>query len=144
MKFRKNYESTDDHPGLECKDPSLTRQSEAEACDINYILKRVEAGGLVQTRGAEPIFGDFSEIGDYFTSLNTVIDAQTRFDALPAQLRARFENDPNKILGFVNDPSNREEAIKLGLTRSDVKMPEKNLPPSVDNEKANPAPKGGQ
>ena len=35
--------------------------------------------------------------------------------ALPAHLRARFENDPAQLIDFLGDENNRSEAEKLGL-----------------------------
>lgn len=138
MKFRKNYESTDDFPGLACKDPSLTLQSEAEACDINYILDRVNHGAQLPPPDGSAKFGDFTQYGDpstYINSLSLVAEAQEAFSQLPANLRARFQNDPHKLLQFVDDDKNLEEAIKLGLTRSDVKMPEKKSEPEAPTPK---------
>jgi hypothetical protein len=35
--------------------------------------------------------------------------------ALPADVRARFENDPANLLDFMVNPANNAECIKLGL-----------------------------
>jgi len=35
--------------------------------------------------------------------------------ALPAQLRVRFDHDPVKLLEFLENDQNRDEAIQLGL-----------------------------
>ena len=59
--------------------------------------------------------GDFSGIGDYHTALNRVIAAQDEFEALPAQIRARFNNDPAELIEFLEDDKNRPEAETLGL-----------------------------
>lgn len=37
---------------------------------------------------------------------------------LPAKVRSRFENDPQKFLEFCSDPKNRDEAVSLGLIMS--------------------------
>ena len=37
------------------------------------------------------------------------------FDSLPSSLRERFSNDPSRLLAFVDDESNFDEAVKLGL-----------------------------
>ena len=37
------------------------------------------------------------------------------FMALPAQLRVRFDHDPVKLLEFLENDQNRNEAIQLGL-----------------------------
>jgi len=62
-----------------------------------------------------PRYGDFTGIGDYHTALNRVIAAQDEFEALPAQIRARFNNDPAELIAFLDDDNNRPEAESLGL-----------------------------
>jgi hypothetical protein len=47
---------------------------------------------------------------------------------LPAELRARFENDPAKLIEFIDNSENLDEAINLGL----VNKPE-NLPQVVED-----------
>ena len=50
--------------------------------------------------------------------MNAVLAAQDEFMELPAQLRARFNNDPALLIDFLEKEENREEAIKLGLVAS--------------------------
>jgi phage internal scaffolding protein len=47
--------------------------------------------------------------------MNLVTNAQTMFNELPANVRARMDNDPAKFFDFIQDPQNKPEAIKLGL-----------------------------
>jgi phage internal scaffolding protein len=51
--------------------------------------------------------------------------AEDEFDALPAQIRARFENEPANLIDFLSNEQNRDEAEKLGLVN-----------PSFSQEKA--------
>lgn len=51
----------------------------------------------------------------YHDMLNKVSGIKQRFEALPSQLRLRFENDPGKLLAYLDDPKNRPEAVRLGL-----------------------------
>ena len=44
-----------------------------------------------------------------------VVKAEEAFMTLPAVVRARFANDPAGIFTFLQDPANRDEAVKLGL-----------------------------
>lgn len=103
--------------GLECKDESLTVQSDSDRVSLDRILARFGRGGdLVDgVPVRQPMYGDFSEFPDYVTALNQVRDAQAMFEGLPALVRDRFANDPAKLIAFVSDPQNRDEAIKLGL-----------------------------
>ena len=112
-----NYDTdaASNESGLACEEPSLAQQHYKEECDINTILQKFNVTGLLPQTPLSPRYGDFSGIGDYHTALNRVIAAQDEFEALPAQIRARFDNDPAKLIEFLDDESNRPEAEKLGL-----------------------------
>lgn len=101
---------------LECPEASLTQQEFADETDLNKIMEKYAAGmGTLPVRSDTPLFGDFSNIPDYATSLEIVSKANEAFSNLPSALRARFDNDPQKLLSFLNDKANKDEAIKLGL-----------------------------
>lgn len=101
--------------GLECKDPSLAQQHMKDECDINVLVERFGVTGQLPVKAIEPSYGDFSGVSDYHTALNAIKAADTAFMGLPAQLRARFDHDPNALLQFLQSEQNRDEAIMLGL-----------------------------
>ncbi len=101
--------------GLECKDPSLAQQHMKDECDINVIVERFGVTGRVPVTPIEPSYGDFSGVGDYHTALNKLRAADEAFMALPAKVRAKFDNDPNALLQFLQNEENRDEAIQIGL-----------------------------
>ena len=117
-----NYDMSEvsDKTGLKCEDPSLAQQHQKNDADINEIVRRFGLTGElpVSTRLAE--YGDFTGIGDYHASLNAVHAAQEAFYALPAELRAKFDNDPGKLLDFVNDEANYAKAVEFGLIEPKV------------------------
>lgn len=101
---------------IDCSgDEVLTKQEFAEECDINHIMKRYENFGVLPEAREGGLFGDFSDAPDFMAAQQLVVDATNAFMSLPAKIRARFDNDPAKVLAFVADPSNREEAIRLGM-----------------------------
>jgi phage internal scaffolding protein len=112
-----NYDTdaASNESGLACEEPSLAQQHFKEECDINVILQKFNITGLLPQTPLSPRYGDFTGIGDYHTALNRVIAAQDEFEALPAQIRARFDNDPAKLIEFLEDENNRPEAEDLGL-----------------------------
>ena len=112
-----NYDTdaASNESGLACEEPTLAQQHFKEECDINTILQKFSITGILPEAPLSPRYGDFSGIGDYHTALNRVIAAQEEFQALPAQIRARFDNDPAKLIEFLDDEANRPEAEKLGL-----------------------------
>lgn len=120
---RRSTEFDEDHRGDVSEfDPSRTKQSDAEAADINFIMKRYEqTGQLPEMINREASYGDFSDMGSYQEALNIVQFAQSQFYALDAHIRARFGNDPAQFLAFTNDPKNLPEMVKMGLA---VERPE--------------------
>lgn len=100
--------------------PSLTVQAEEEACNINNIMKKYHATGLLpQLQQRQPVYGDFSKAADFQESMNLVAHAQSQFAALSAEVRAKFLNNPAKMLEYVEeakkDPAKAKELVKLGL-----------------------------
>lgn len=99
--------------------PSCTQQHFAEECDINNIVNKYMQTGVFGDPFSDasnpPQFGDFYNVSDFHSAQNLIAEATQSFDALPAHLRKRFDNDPSVLLAFLEDESNREEAEKLGL-----------------------------
>lgn len=112
-----NYDTNaaSNESGLACEEPSLAQQHFKDECDINNILRQFNITGLLPETPLSPRYGDFTGIYDYHTALNAVIAAEDGFMALPADIRSRFLNDPENLINFLNDESNKDEAIKLGL-----------------------------
>ena len=112
-----NYDkdAASNESGLHCEDASLAQQHYKEECDINTILEKFNITGMLPENTLSPRYGDFTGIGDYHTALNRVIAAQDEFEALPAQIRAKFNNDPAQLIEFLENSENRPEAEELGL-----------------------------
>jgi len=121
-----NYDTlaASNESGLRCEDASRTQQHFKDETDINNILRQFNVTGLLPQKALSPRYGDFTGIGDYHGALNQVIAAEGEFMTLPAQLRARFNNDPQELIEFLNNPENKDEAQKLGL----VNKPEASAP----------------
>jgi len=131
-----NYDkdAASNESGLACEEPSLAQQHFKDECDINNILRQFNVTGLLPERPLSPRYGDFTGIGDYHTALNRVMAAQDEFDGLPAQIRARFNNDPSQLIEFLEDENNRQEAQDLGLVdkgAAEVVEAPKNTPEKV-------------
>lgn len=103
-----------DSPSFTCSTPSMTDQSQKAQCDIYNIIDSFAYNGALPTVPAAQ-FTDFDFTVDYQTALNTVIDAQERFESLPSNIRERFNNNPAGLLQFLENEDNRAEAISLGL-----------------------------
>lgn len=94
---------------------SRTSQEFAEDSDINNIIARYyKTGTLPMYMDREMLEGDV-DFMSYHEMQNAIASANSMFAALPAVVRARFDNDPAKFVEFVADEKNVEEARKLGL-----------------------------
>lgn len=115
-----------------------TKQSFREECDINNIMKKFQVTGLVNAVNKhQPQYGDVTGV-DFQSAMTTIVKAEQMFGDLPSSVRKRFQNDPAEFLSFVNDPENRDEAVRLGLIIEP--SPEVPVPPAADSA-ASEAPK---
>lgn len=104
-------------PGLNFgpKDKSLTNQADLPNTDINLIMARFEKTGLIPGTERKPMYGDFSEVPDYHTQLSAIRRVEGYMLLLPAKIRNRFNNNPQELIDFLNNPANDGEAVELGL-----------------------------
>lgn len=113
--FNHNTNAESDRTGLECKDPSLAQQHFKDECDINVLFARyLETGEMPQVLDGLS-YGNFEGVFDFQTAMNAVRTAEGVFQQLPARIKNRFDNDPQKLLAFMADENNRDEAVFLGL-----------------------------
>lgn len=122
-----SFDTKDYDPGIDCsgyvdedgvfwETPSLTRQADAEDCDINVMMAKYQATGIEpRVNPRAPQWGDFSSVVGFQEALNIVRQSEADFMLLPAEVRDRFGNDPAGLLRFLEDPANREEAERLGI-----------------------------
>ena len=109
------YNTTKEVDGIVCG-PGVTKQSFKDECDVNKIIARFEKTGMIEAiNKKQPFYGDVSSLVDYHEALNVVAEAQGLFNAMSAEVRERFSNDPEKMIAFLNDKKNDKEAIEMGL-----------------------------
>lgn len=97
---------------------SLTEQSHKDSCDINVLMARYERSGeLPVDEQGQAYYGDFSSVPDPFAAREALQQAEESFMQLPANVRSRFYNDPLKMLEFVSDSKNKDEAVRLGMLK---------------------------
>lgn len=115
--FKKAY---DTHPRVVFTSdlPSRTQQCFKDDCNINNILKRWRKTGVLEHVRDDPgYFSDVTAYTDYRDALHVVMEAEQRFNDLPADLRKRFGNDPAAFVDFVSNPENFKEMQDLGLAK---------------------------
>lgn len=103
---------------LICPEPTRAQQQFKDEVDINTIARNFGITGRLPENVRMPSFGDFSDVDDYQSALNAARRASHSFMQMSAEVRARFQNDPQRFLAFCSDSSNRDEAIKMGLIPS--------------------------
>lgn len=95
---------------------SLTVQADKDRCCVNKIVAQYRKTGLVtHVANAEGRYVDVVDAGDFQEAMNTVAYGQQSFEALPSDIRKRFNNDPVEFFKFATDAENIPELIKLGL-----------------------------
>lgn len=119
---------------------SRTEQHHKKECDINQIVKKYDKTGLLNhVNSMDGIPDDMLTISglDYKQAMDLMLSADKSFAALPSDIRNRFQNDPGKLIQFVQDESNYDEALGMGLvkqrppepTSEPPKPPDENNPP---------------
>lgn len=94
--------------------PSMTKQSFAEECDINTIVKRFGITGEMPPT-APPSSVEFNEVFDFQSAMNVIRAGEESFASLDADLRAKFNNSPALFLDFVHNEDNRAQAELWGM-----------------------------
>lgn len=102
--------------GVDCSlAVNMAKQEFKDECDINTICKQFGLGYEVPRGLRIPTYGDFDMVNDFHSAANAMAAAHESFDALPAHLRERFQNDTGKFVDFCSDPQNRSELVNMGI-----------------------------
>lgn len=138
FKWRHQYDDAADeaercNTRIHCCDESKTQQHFTVDADINELVRRFGiTDGAIPPAAQDPShYGDFSDAPTFRQALDQTKDAQDRFNALPANLRNRFGNDPVELWRFVNNPDNAEESVTLGLLKKTPVAPQPAAAPAV-------------
>lgn len=98
--------------------PTKTQQSQAEDADINTIVRRFGLTGKLPDDIRTPTYADYDQVDDFHTAMNAVTAAHSQFMRMPAEIRGRFDNDPQKFVEFCEDPANLEILRTMGLAKA--------------------------
>lgn len=122
--FNYDMDAASNESALLCEDESLALQSMEEESNINTIVRKFGVTGELPSDVKMPQTGDFTNLPDFHTAMNIVRKTQEEFLRVPAEIRARFGNDPQAFMMFVEDDANRDEARRMGLLKPEVVAPE--------------------
>lgn len=116
LEFRTQYTERKVKPGIVFTEPSLAKQAFKDQCDINNVLKRYNATGVLDhVTALQPVYADLTQVGDLQQAFDIVRSAQDAFDALPSELRNELDNNPANLLSFIQNPANKERCVAYGL-----------------------------
>lgn len=118
--FRTAYDGLQDavsrETWLSCDiEKSRTVQDEAQACDLNFIVKQFGVTKQFPQGHVDAPIGVFVDVFDFKTAMDAVIQSRNAFEAMPSAVRKRFGNDPGEFVKFCEDPANVADIVKLGL-----------------------------
>lgn len=129
------YRAARKRVSISCGDEQITKQSHKDECDIHTILRQYQRTGIItHVQSARPEYTDLPSDVDFQSALHTLMQAETAFAALPAAVRAHFDNDPARFLSAFSDPSQDAKLREFGLLRSDVISPALDRAPEPSKE----------
>lgn len=94
-----------------------TQQNFKEETDINTIVNNFLHTGQMPDNVRLPQYIDYEGVFDFQTAMNSVMAAEESFMQIPADIRAKFDNNPQKFHDFAINEQNRDELGKMGFLR---------------------------
>lgn len=114
-------------PAHDDYEPTRTQQQFKDDCDVNIIMEKYAKIGLQYSDLPEAIgaYADLTGIGDYKDMLDRVRLAEEAFKSLPAKVKSRFDQDPAKLISFLEStaPDDINESYTLGLRQKPTAPP---------------------
>ncbi len=87
-------------------DDGRTKQAFRDETDIQKIMGRADiAGTISHLEKFQGVYADFSDF-DFHEQTERLTQGRMIFDALPAEVRDEFRQDPQAFFNYVNDPIN--------------------------------------
>lgn len=93
----------------------LVEQDHAKELDINR-MRQQHGLPAIPLRGIKGLkYGDFTNFKSFHDCMTRIVKAKEDFMKQPAKIRAKFNNDPGKLVEFLSKPENLKEAVELNL-----------------------------
>lgn len=100
-------------------------EAHAPYTDMNYMLSRLRIGDTTVLRSSTPLYGDFSRFpSNPIDAINTFNVARDRFTALPADVKAQYNNDYRIWLAQVFFPADTVDKVVSQETTSKEEVSE--------------------
>lgn len=97
------------------EDVTRTEQGHRNKVNINKIVAKYIKTGYVEQQNRPAMYGDFSGVLDYHSTLNRIKNAENEFQKIPSEIRKKFDNDIGMLVEYVNNPDNESECVRMGL-----------------------------
>lgn len=125
---------------------SKTQQAFKDECDINNIIRKYKENPdsinrHIREHGS---YADLTNITDLQTAMDSMLQAQSAFDALPSAVRKQYNNDPLTFVNAISDPSQTETLIKLGILEQTQPEPAHTSPQREPNATPTDPPKSSK
>lgn len=112
--------------------PSMTKESIAEELDVNNIVRRYQATGVLkQAHDFEGIYGDFTSM-DMREAITKVDEAREIFMQVPSSIRGQFDNDAGAFIDYATNADNYDQMVEWGLANPPPREPEAPAPVQVE------------
>ncbi len=120
--IRSAYNGRRNRSSIKFIEPSKTKQSFKDECNINTIMARyLKTGRIENLNQAIPHYG-YASANDLRESLEIVQKGDELFGLIPADIRAKFSNNPAAFLEFVQDEANLPEMASMGLLSEEATL----------------------
>ncbi len=121
-KARKQYQTVN-------TEPSQTVQSDADGGDIQKIMARYKAVGIIENLNKiEATFQDVTSFTDFADVMRTAKEAEFEFMKLPSKVREIFEHDVAVWLDSAHDEEKRRALAEAGYIAPIEEPAEAGLP----------------
>lgn len=87
-------------------------------------MDRFKRTGILPVPTKTPIYMDTTQVPDLQQAHHVMIAAEKAFNALPADVRKEFNNNPVEFVDFATKQENIEQLRKWGLAKPEEKEPE--------------------
>lgn len=104
--------------------PSMAKQEFKSECDVNKIVQLYRQGSPMPVQVRSGQFADVSEMPDYKTAVETVMEAEEIFGKMSMDVKNACGNTVAGFLDWVQDPDNKDQLIELGLMPAETAPPE--------------------
>jgi hypothetical protein len=123
--YNYDLEQASDEAAFVPSGESMTVQSMSEDADLNVLMKRYGITGKFPENPRIPQYGDFTHVTDFRGAIEAARDAMDKFMEFPAELRQRFDNNPQFMLDYMQAGGSAEGLKEL------FENPKASLPPEV-------------